>query len=159
MSKSEKLPYRPCVGVMLANKDGRIFVGQRIDSPEQDAWQMPQGGVDDGEEPREAALRELFEETGIAPDLVDVIAQSAEEHYYDLPDELIGKLWKGRYRGQRQWWFLMRFKGEDSDVNIATGHPEFSKWQWVAADVVPQLIVPWKKRLYETIVAEFEELI
>lgn len=159
MSKGDDLPYRPCAGVMLANKDGRIFVGQRIDSPEHDAWQMPQGGIDKGEEPREAALRELFEETGIRPELVDIIAQSANEHYYDLPDELVGKLWKGRYRGQRQWWFLMRFKGEDGDINIATGHAEFCKWQWISPEVVPQLIVPFKKRLYEAIVAEFADLI
>lgn len=159
MSKYDDLPYRPCAGIMLANMDGKVFVGQRIDSPEGDAWQMPQGGIDDGEDAREAALRELFEETGVRAELVDVIAQSAEEHLYDLPDELIGKLWKGKYRGQRQHWFLMRFKGQDSDIDIATEHPEFSKWQWVAADLLPELIVPFKKRLYEAIVAEFSELI
>lgn len=159
MSKYDDLPYRPCAGIMLANMDGKVFVGQRIDSPEGDAWQMPQGGIDDGEDAREAALRELFEETGVKADLVDVIAQSAEEHLYDLPDELIGKLWKGKYRGQRQHWFLMRFKGQDKDIDIATEHPEFSKWQWVAPELLPELIVPFKKRLYEAIVAEFSELI
>jgi putative (di)nucleoside polyphosphate hydrolase len=160
MSKNvEDLPYRPCAGIMLANKDGGIFVGRRIDSPEHDAWQMPQGGIDKGEDAREAALRELGEETGITPDLVDVIAQSREEHFYDLPDDLKGVIWGGKYRGQRQWWFLMRFKGTDSDIDIHTAHQEFSHWQWVTADRVPQLIVPFKKRLYETIVAEFGELI
>lgn len=159
MRKSTDLPYRPCAGIMLANKDGKVFVGKRIDNPENDAWQMPQGGIDNGEEPRDAAIRELGEETGISADLVDVIAQSAEEHYYDLPDEMIGKMWKGKYRGQRQWWFLMRFKGEDSDINIATEHAEFSKWQWISAEQAPLLIVPFKKRLYEAVVAEFSDLI
>jgi putative (di)nucleoside polyphosphate hydrolase len=160
MSDISDLPYRPCAGIMLANIDGRVFVGQRIDSaPEGDAWQMPQGGIDDGEDPCEAALRELVEETGIAPDLVDVIAQSREEYYYDLPEELVGKLWKGKWRGQRQWWFLMRFKGGDNEIDIATVDPEFSAWQWVVPDRLPHLIVPFKRRLYENIVAEFGELI
>ena len=154
------LPYRPCAGIMLANKDGQVFVGQRIDkAPEGDAWQMPQGGIDKGEEAREAALRELTEETGVSAELVDIIAESAEEHYYDLPPELMGEIWGGKYRGQRQKWFLMRFKGQDSDVDIATEHAEFSKWQWVAPAQLPQLIVPFKKRLYEAIVAEFQDLI
>ena len=144
---------------MLANTDGKVFVGQRLDNIANEAWQMPQGGIDDGEEPLAAAIRELFEETGIAAHLVDVIAQSSEEHFYDLPEELVGRLWKGKWRGQRQWWFLMRFKGEDADINIATEHPEFSKWQWVAPDQLSQLIVPFKRRLYEAIVAEFEALV
>ena len=145
---------------MLANTEGRVFVGQRIDkAPEGDAWQMPQGGIDDGEEAEQAALRELVEETGISPGLVDVIARSRNEHFYDLPEELLGKIWKGKYRGQRQWWFLMRFKGVDGDINIDTDHPEFSRWQWVSPDRLPQLIVPFKKRLYESLVSEFGELI
>ena len=153
--KLAEAPYRPCAGIMLANKDGKIFVGQRLDNKDSEAWQMPQGGIDDGEEPQEAAIRELFEETGIAAHLIDVLAQSREEHFYDL----LGKLWKGKYRGQRQIWFLMRFKGDDGDININTQHPEFAKWQWVSPDQLPQLIVPFKKRLYENIVAEFAELI
>lgn len=158
--KFEELPYRPCAGIMLANTEGKVFVGQRIDkAPEGDAWQMPQGGIDDGEEAEQAALRELVEETGISPGLVDVIARSRNEHFYDLPEELLGKIWKGKYRGQRQWWFLMRFKGVDGDINIDTDHPEFSRWQWVSPDRLPQLIVPFKKRLYESIVSEFGELI
>jgi putative (di)nucleoside polyphosphate hydrolase len=158
--KLSDLPYRPCAGIMLANTEGKVFVGQRIDkAPEGDAWQMPQGGIDDGEDAEQAALRELGEETGIAAELVDIIARSRDEHFYDLPDELIGKVWKGKYRGQRQTWFLMRFKGLDKDVNIATEHAEFSRWQWVAPNRLPHIIVPFKKRLYENIVAEFGELI
>jgi len=157
--KFADLPYRPCAGIMLANKDGKIFVGQRLDNRASDAWQMPQGGIDDGEEPQDAAIRELFEETGIASELVDIIAQSRDEHFYDLPDELLGKLWKGKWRGQRQYWFLMRFKGDDADINIDTAHPEFSEWQWVVPDRLPHLIVPFKRRLYENIVAEFAALI
>lgn len=158
--KFEELPYRLCAGIMLANTEGKVFVGQRIDkAPEGDAWQMPQGGIDDGEEAEQAALRELVEETGISPGLVDVIARSRNEHFYDLPEELLGKIWKGKYRGQRQWWFLMRFKGVDGDINIDTDHPEFSRWQWVSPDRLPQLIVPFKKRLYESLVSEFGELI
>lgn len=158
--KFAELPYRPCAGIMLANTEGKVFVGQRIDkAPEGDAWQMPQGGIDEGEDAEKAALRELVEETGIAPELVDVIARSRNEHFYDLPDELLGKIWKGKYRGQRQWWFLMRFKGKDSDINIETKHPEFSRWQWVSPERLPQLIVPFKKRLYESLVTEFGDLI
>ena len=156
----DDLPYRPCAGIMLANTEGKIFVGQRIDkAPDIDAWQMPQGGIDEGEDPEQAALRELVEETGLSPDVVDVIARSREEYFYDLPEELLGKIWKGRFRGQRQWWFLMRFKGVDSDINIETEHPEFSRWQWVMPDRLPVLIVPFKRRLYESLVTEFGDLI
>ena len=159
-NKMDDLPYRPCAGIMLANTEGKIFVGQRIDkAPDIDAWQMPQGGIDEGEDPEQAALRELVEETGLSPDVVDVIARSREEYFYDLPEELLGKIWKGRFRGQRQWWFLMRFKGVDSDINIETEHPEFSRWQWVMPDRLPVLIVPFKRRLYESLVTEFGELI
>ncbi len=159
MTKAEDLPYRPCAGIMLANTGGKIFVGQRIDHQIGEAWQMPQGGIDKGEDARTAAIRELTEETGVAADLVDIIAQSSEEHYYDLPDDLVGKVWGGKYRGQRQTWFLMRFKGADTDIDIATEHQEFSRWQWVSPDQLPQLIVPFKKRLYEAVLAEFAELI
>jgi putative (di)nucleoside polyphosphate hydrolase len=144
---------------MLANYDGKIFVGQRIDNRESEAWQMPQGGIDDGEEPSVAALRELTEETGIAAELVDIIAQSKTEYYYDLPHELIGQLWKGKWRGQRQHWFLMRFKGTDADINIATAEPEFSRWQWIEPKMAPTLIVPFKRRLYEQVIEEFSGLI
>ena len=151
--------YRPCAGIMLANREGQIFVGKRIDNPGAEAWQMPQGGIDDGEAPRDAALRELTEETGIAADLVDILAQSADEYYYDLPEELAAQIWKGKYRGQRQHWFLMRFKGDDSAINIATKHAEFSEWKWTDPASVPMLIVPFKKRLYEQVLEEFAHLI
>ena len=156
------LPYRPCVGVMLVNADGQVFVGQRIDgsSSEGDFWQMPQGGIDPGEDVREAGLRELHEETGVAEDKVVVLAQTREEHLYDLPEELIGKLWKGKYRGQRQHWLLMRFTGEDADVRLdAHGTPEFDAWKWVDAETLPDLIVPFKKRVYRAVLEEFRGLI
>ena len=159
MTELENLPYRPCAGVMLVNADGRVFVGQRIDNPGSDAWQMPQGGIDDGEEPQEAALRELEEETGVSRDLVTIIAKTDEELFYDLPPELLGKIWGGKWRGQRQLWYLMRFGGKDSDVNIATQHAEFSRWKWVMPDQLPLLIVPFKKKLYEKVIAEFSDLI
>ncbi len=154
------LPYRPCVGIMLVNAQGRVFVGKRIDSTEGDAWQMPQGGIDEGEELYPAALRELYEETGIPADLVTIIAESREEHLYDLPGELLGKLWGGRYRGQRQRWLLLRFNGEDAQVNLkAHKHPEFLDWKWIEPEQLPDLIVPFKKRVYRQIVEEFRELI
>lgn len=153
------LPYRPCVGIMLANRLGQVFVGQRIDSREGDAWQMPQGGIDAGETPETALTRELEEETGVVAALVDIIARSKEEHLYDLPDELVGKLWGGRYRGQQQSWFLARFKGEDSDIRIETHHPEFSAWRWVEADQLVELIVPFKRPVYRAVVQEFRHLL
>src|SRR3546814_534157 len=122
------LPYRPGVGVMLLNGQGLVFVGQRIDNTAE-AWQMPQGGIDEGEDPRDTALRELEEETGIHRDLVAIIAETPGWLTYDLPDDLIGKLWKGRYRGQRQKWYLARFLGEDRDVDLDTPHPEFRAWK------------------------------
>lgn len=148
------LPYRPCAGVMLRNRDGLVFVGQRLDSVA-DAWQMPQGGIDDGEDPETAALRELAEETGIVPELARVIARSAAEHLYDLPPELMGRMWNGRYRGQRQTWFLMDFLGTDSDIDIETEHQEFRAWRWVAPEALEGLIVPFKRELYRNVVAEF----
>ena len=154
------LPYRPCVGVMLVNAHGRVFVGQRIDTKEGDAWQMPQGGIDDGEDLHTAALRELHEETGVTPDLVTVIAQTAEELFYDLPGELIGKIWSGRYRGQRQSWLLLRFNGEDHQIDLnAHQHAEFHSWKWVEPDLLPDLIVPFKRRVYRQVLEEFRDLI
>ncbi|MFN3470684.1 MAG: RNA pyrophosphohydrolase [Novosphingobium sp.] len=154
------LPYRPCVGIMLVNHAGRVFVGKRIDNRESEAWQMPQGGIDDGEELHLAALRELEEETGVAPHLVTIIAESREELLYDLPDFLMGRMWGGKYRGQRQKWLLMRFNGQDADIRLdAHEHAEFEAWQWVEADQLPELIVPFKKRVYRQVVDEFRDLI
>lgn len=159
MSELETLPYRPCVGIMLANMDGKIFVGQRLDNPNSQAWQMPQGGIDEGEDSETAAMRELHEETGVRSELVEIISRCKEELFYDLPPELVGKLWRGKYRGQRQIWYLMRFLGTDTDIDIASGHPEFSCWQWCDPRLLPKLIVPFKRRLYEQILEEFSDLI
>ena len=150
-----KLPYRPCVGVMLINQSGEVFVAQRNDRYKE-AWQMPQGGVEKGEDVRDAALRELEEETGITRDLVSVIAESDGWLPYDLPHELVPKIWKGRFRGQEQKWFLMRFEGQDDQVNIDTDHPEFSTWRWMSADQMVAAIVPFKRAVYEAVVSEFE---
>ncbi len=152
----EKLPYRPCVGVMLANEDGRVFVGQRIDN-DAPAWQMPQGGVDAGESPRDAALRELWEETGVPPDLVTVEAETEGWVRYELPHDIVPRIWKGRYKGQEQKWFLLRFHGRDDQVNIDTGHPEFSEWCWLDPDDLPARIVPFKRKVYEQVLAEFAD--
>lgn len=156
MTDPASLPYRPCAGVMLINRDGRVFVGQRIDNT-LEAWQMPQGGIDPGEDARAAAVRELGEETGVSGDKVSLIAEAADELFYDLPPELIGKVWKGRYRGQRQRWFLFRFEGEDSDIRIDTAHPEFRAWRWAAPADLPRLIVPFKRALYEDVLAAFAD--
>ena len=142
------------MGVMLINAQGLIFAAQRIDSTSP-AWQMPQGGIDEGEKPRDAALRELVEETGIAADLVQFIAKTNDWVTYDLPPDLLGKVWGGKYRGQRQKWFLYRYLGRDDQVQIATDHPEFSSWCWIGADVMIASIVPFKRAVYETVVATF----
>ena len=155
-SKIESLPYRPCAGIMLVNAQGKVFAGQRIDS-DYDAWQMPQGGIEPGEKPRAAALRELWEETGVAENLVSVEAETAGWINYDLPHDLVPKLWKGRYRGQKQRWFLMRFKGADNQINIETRHPEFSKWVWLDPGDLVRKIVPFKRDLYARVIAEFAD--
>ena len=148
--------YRPGVGVMLLNDAKKVWVGQRLDS-KLDAWQMPQGGLDPGEEPLAGALRELEEETGIPPELVEILGRAREELSYDLPDDLIGKIWKKPWRGQRQTWFLARFLGTDADVNIATADPEFRAWKWADPAELPALIVPFKRKLYEDVVEAFRD--
>ena len=154
MSDPAALPYRPCAGVMLVDASGRVFVGQRIDTV-LEAWQMPQGGIDPGEDAETAARRELEEETGIAPEHVELVARAPTELFYDLPPELVGKAWKGKWRGQRQWWFLFRFTGRDSDVHIDTAHPEFRAWRWAVPEELPAVAVPFKRALYEDVLRLF----
>ncbi|WP_121631190.1 RNA pyrophosphohydrolase [Tropicibacter alexandrii] len=155
-----KLPYRRNVGVMLVNAEGHAFVGCRIDRKPHEplAWQMPQGGIDKGEDARTAALRELQEETGVHPDLVTIEAETDGWIAYDLPHDMVPHIWKGRYRGQEQKWFLMRFQGTDDQVRIdADDHQEFSDWRWSPADEVIENIVPFKRHVYEQVIAAFRD--
>lgn len=147
--------YRSCVGIMLLNREGKVFIARRIDTPG-NAWQMPQGGMDEGETPEIAALRELKEEIGT--NNAGIIAESEGWYHYDLPDDLIGKLWGGQFCGQKQKWFAMRFLGEDRDIDIETEVPEFCEWRWEKMDALPDLIVPFKRPLYQKLVAEFGHL-
>ena len=146
--------YRRGVGVMLLNRDGKVFVAARVDNPD-DAWQMPQGGIDADEEPWAAALREVEEETGITPDLVERIADCEEPLRYDIPEEWRPSHWDKQWKGQLQRWFLARFLGRDEDVNLDTEHPEFRAWKWVEPEQVPELIVPFKRELYERLLQDF----
>ena len=158
MTREDHLQYRPCVGTMLVNAKGEAFVGKRIDNREGDWWQMPQGGVDPGEDLDVAMLRELGEETGAKPQHLEILHRMEEELFYDLPPELHGKLWGGKYKGQRQSWYLVRFTGENSDIDLeAHEHPEFCEWKWVDPDLLPELIVPFKKPVYEAVVAAFRD--
>ncbi len=145
------LPYRPCVGIMLFNKSGDVFVGKRIDQTVE-GWQMPQGGIDDGETPRQAALRELQEEVGT--DKAEIIAEMDEWVTYDLPAHLIGVAFHGKYRGQRQKWFALRFTGQDSDIDLTAHEPEFAAFQWVSLEELPSLIVAFKRDTYRSVIAE-----
>lgn len=165
MVDKNDLPYRPCVGVMLLNQENKVWVGRRIiqRNDDEDAgvghwWQMPQGGVDKGEDIREAALRELTEETGVRS--ADIIDQTPDWLMYDLPDHLVGVAWKGRYRGQKQMWFAMRLTGSESEIDISgIGHKaEFDDWKWVDMNDLPQLIVSFKREVYERVVQAFSHL-
>ncbi len=146
------LPYRPCVGIMLLNNNNLVFVARRIDMTSE-AWQMPQGGIDEGEDTRTTAMRELMEEIGT--NHAKIIAESSSWLRYDLPDEIIPNVLDGRYRGQEQKWFLMKFLGTDTDININTPNPEFAQWRWAHLHELPELIVPFKRKLYQDILAEF----
>jgi putative (di)nucleoside polyphosphate hydrolase len=156
MIDREALPYRPCAGVMLLNREGQVFVGQRLDST-LEAWQMPQGGIDPGEDPLDAAYRELWEETGVARDHVELVTSAQEELRYDLPDDLIGKVWKGKWRGQRQLWFLFRLTAGDDAIDIATAEPEFRAWRWIDPAELPHVIVPFKRELYARLLEIFAQ--
>jgi len=155
MKNTNQLPYRSGVGMMVFNDEKKIFVGKRIDN--QEAWQMPQGGVDKDEDIESAAKRELFEETGIQS--IRIIKRSEKIYTYDLPQHLLGKIWKGKYKGQKQTWFLIKFLGPDSEININQKHPEFNEWMWVDIQKLPELIVSFKKDLYLSVVKEFSNSI
>ena len=154
MSSSD-LPYRPCVGIMLFNRDGKVFVGKRIDQTVE-GWQMPQGGIDKGETPRQAALRELLEEVGT--DRAEIIGEMDDWVTYDLPEHLVGVAFKGKYKGQRQKWFALRFTGQDREIDLTAHEPEFSAFQWVSLDALPELIVPFKREIYKAVIAAFKTL-
>src|SRR3954469_8055870 len=149
------LPYRPCVGIMLFNRDGEVFVGKRIDQTVE-GWQMPQGGIDQGETPRQAALRELQEEGGTGK--AEILAEMDDWVTYDLPEHLVGVAFKGKYKGQRQKWFALRFSGSDSDIDLTAHEPEFSTFQWVSLEALPDLIVPFKRPTYQRVIAAFAPL-
>jgi putative (di)nucleoside polyphosphate hydrolase len=150
------LPYRSCVGIMLLNGAGRIFAGQRIDMPGE-AWQMPQGGIDEGETPEMAALRELGEEIGVSAASVELLGRTPDWLTYDLPHEVVPRIWKGRYRGQQQIWFLMRFLGSDGEIDIETDHPEFSRWRWMEPEDLLANIVPFKREIYAAVLEAFRD--
>jgi putative (di)nucleoside polyphosphate hydrolase len=160
--EKESLPYRPCVGVMLLNPEGLVWIGRRPNQANEEGtgewWQMPQGGIDKGEDPARSALRELAEETSIRS--AEIIAEAPEWYRYDLPEELIGIAWKGRYRGQTQKWFAARFTGDESEINLAPeGHEqEFDAWKWATMEEVVRLIVPFKRKVYEQVVEAFRHL-
>jgi putative (di)nucleoside polyphosphate hydrolase len=152
---SSHLPYRPCVGIMLLDREGRVFVGKRIDQTVE-GWQMPQGGIDKGETPKQAVMRELLEETGTAK--AEILAEMDAWVTYDLPEHLIGVAFHGKYRGQKQKWFALRFTGTDADINLTAHEPEFSSFQWVDMEKLPDLIVPFKRDSYRQVIAAFRSL-
>lgn len=151
--------YRSCAGIMLLSRPDesgkkRVFVGKRIDTTAE-AWQMPQGGIKNGEAPEKAALRELKEEVGTSR--AEIVAEYGEWLYYDLPQEIVGKLWNGKYKGQKQKWFVMQFTGSDSDINIKTRKPEFRDWRWAMPEELPEIIVPFKRDIYSRLLNEFRQ--
>ena len=156
MPNFEDRPYRPCVGIILLNGDGHVFVGQRIDSSVE-AWQMPQGGIDEGETPLQAGMREMLEEVGTNNAVQ--IGECPGWLDYDIPAELADRLWAGRYRGQTQKWLVFRFSGNDSEIDIATDHPEFREWKWAAPDALPAMAVPFKRHIYETVLDHLKTML
>ena len=148
----EQRPYRPCVGIFLLNNDGLVFAGRRIDSRAK-AWQMPQGGIDAGESPLQACMREMREEIGT--NTAELINQHDDWLYYDIPLPLADRLWQGRYKGQKQKWMALRFTGDDSDINIATEEPEFCEWKWLSPHDLVDLAVPFKRDVYQNVLAAF----
>ena len=152
----ERLPYRPCVGLMLLNARGQVFVAQRIDVRGA-AWQMPQGGIDAGESPRDAAMREMKEEIGT--DSAEILAESVHWHRYDLPAHLIPKVWGGKYRGQTQKWFALKFTGDDREIDLEAHEQEFQAWCWADVDKLPSMIVPFKRDVYDQVIAEFRTVV
>lgn len=159
------LPYRPCVGAVILNREGLVFIGKRDSGPEHSApgfsWQLPQGGIDEGEEPEDAVLREVFEETNISS--VTILSAASDWLVYDLPKALVGRAWKGRFRGQKQKWFALRFEGEDDEIDVrrpggGAHKPEFIEWRWERLSAVPDLVIPFKRQVYERLVSEFSSL-
>jgi putative (di)nucleoside polyphosphate hydrolase len=165
MADFDSLPYRACAGMMVLNRAGLVFVGRRTEGPEHidptHVWQMPQGGIDDNEDPYKAALRELYEETNIRS--VAKLGEIADWLAYDIPRDIVGRAWNGKYRGQKQKWYALRFTGADSEIDIASpagGHePEFVEWRWAAMGELPDLVVPFKRKTYERVVREFSRFI
>lgn len=155
-SHYDRLPYRRGVGMMIVNEEGKVFLGKRVES-KYEAWQMPQGGIDNAETPSKAVQREMMEEIGCNKG--EIIAETKKWYSYDIPEFLVSKLWGGKYKGQKQKWFLIKFTGNDSDIDIQTDNPEFRAWCWADTSDLPQLIVPFKKLLYDAVLEEFTPLI
>ena len=154
--KQNELPLRLCVGIIVLNKENKVFVGKRIDNPT-NKWQMPQGGVDHGENLVNAMKRELEEETSIRS--IEILKELEEWTEYELPDYLLGKIWRGKYRGQKQKWFIVRFLGKDEEINLKTTHPEFIEWQWLDIENLPSVIVHFKKKVYEKLLPVIKSFI
>lgn len=155
-SKNTHLPYRRGVGMLIISNDKKVFVGKRVDS-KNNSWQMPQGGIDGEETIHEAVIRETFEETGIKN--FEILAESSAWHYYDLPESLVPRFWSGQYRGQKQKWVLLKFTGDDQEINIHQSPPEFLRWKWIEVEALPDVVIPFKRQLYISVIEEFAPFI